>query len=116
MHNGDEYRLIARLQHREEAALRELMDLYGTRLLRLAYMLLKDRRIAEDVTQEVFLAAYQHIGQFRQEAGLLTWLSRITVNACRARLRRRERGALWLPFHLWLVDYRLRQSRPRAIR
>lgn len=41
-----------------------------------------DRQAAEDVTQQVFLKIFTSAAIFRGEAGLTTWLYRITVNAC----------------------------------
>lgn len=41
-----------------------------------------NRETAEDVTQQVFLKIYHKIGEFRAEAELMTWIYRMTVNAC----------------------------------
>lgn len=60
---------------------------YGTRVMHLAYFYLKDRHLAEDVAQEVFLKAYRSMDQFRGDSQVYTWLYRITVNLCRDRLR-----------------------------
>ena len=38
---------------------------------------------AEDATHDVFLKAYRKMDQFRGDAGVLTWLYRITINHCR---------------------------------
>ena len=46
---------------------------------------------AEDVVQEAFLRALRWSGGFRGEAAPLTWLTRIVVNACLDRCRRRSR-------------------------
>lgn len=37
---------------------------------------------AEDLAQEVFIQAYQHLGQYRNEAKFATWLCRIAINRC----------------------------------
>jgi RNA polymerase sigma-70 factor (ECF subfamily) len=69
------------------AALEQLMAEYGTKVLHLAHFYLKDRHLAEDVTQEVFLKAYNHWHAFRGESAVYTWLYRITVNLCRDKAR-----------------------------
>lgn len=69
------------------AALEQLMAEYGTKVLHLAHFYLKDRHLAEDVAQEVFLKAYHHWNSFRGESSVYTWLYRITVNLCRDKAR-----------------------------
>lgn len=48
----------------------------------LALRLLGDPTRAEDATHDVFLKAYRKMEQFRGEAGVRTWLYRITINHC----------------------------------
>lgn len=69
------------------AVLEEWMTAYGTRVMHLAYFYLKDRHAAEDISQEVFLKAYNSMDDFRGDSQVYTWLYRITVNLCRDRLR-----------------------------
>jgi RNA polymerase sigma-70 factor (ECF subfamily) len=68
-------------------ALERLMAEYGTKVLHLAFFYLKDRHLAEDVAQEVFLKAYHNWHSFRGESAVYTWLYRITVNLCRDKAR-----------------------------
>lgn len=69
------------------AAIDRLMREYGTKVLHLAYYYLKDRHLAEDVAQEVFIKAYRNWDSFRGESSAYTWLYRITVNLCRDKAR-----------------------------
>ncbi|BAD39892.1 sigma-70 family RNA polymerase sigma factor [Symbiobacterium thermophilum] len=69
------------------AAIDHLMREYGTKVLHLAYSYLKDRHLAEDVAQEVFIKAYRNWENFRGESSAYTWLYRITVNLCRDKAR-----------------------------
>ena len=48
----------------------------------LALRTVGDQTLAEDITHDVFLKAYRHLDQFRGQAGLRTWLYRITINHC----------------------------------
>ncbi|MDN4494673.1 sigma-70 family RNA polymerase sigma factor [Ureibacillus aquaedulcis] len=59
----------------------QLMELYTEKVYLLAYSFVKDRGIAEDISQEVFLKAYKYIDNYRGEASLKSWIYRITVNA-----------------------------------
>ncbi|UFJ43303.1 sigma-70 family RNA polymerase sigma factor [Brevibacillus humidisoli] len=60
---------------------------YGTRVLRLVYLFVKDRSIAEDITQDVFVKVYRHLPEFRHESSIHTWIYRIAVNECKGYLR-----------------------------
>lgn len=85
--------LLGRLRRRESAAFDELLDRYHDEIARLVYRLLGWDSEAEDVVQEVFLAAWRALPRFRGQAGLSTWLRRIAVNKCREWKRRwRVRG------------------------
>jgi RNA polymerase sigma-70 factor (ECF subfamily) len=69
---------------------------YGPPLQRLISQLLVDRTGADDVLQDVFAAAWLRQRQYRGDAGLRTWLSRIAINRCRARNRQLAwRRRLW---------------------
>jgi len=70
-----------------EAAIELLMQEYGTKVLHLAFYYLKDRYLAEDVAQEVFIKAYKHWDSFRGDSSAYTWLYKITVNLCRDKAR-----------------------------
>lgn len=48
----------------------------------LAMQYVGQTEIAEEITQDVFVKVYFKMNQFREEAGLKTWIYRITVNAC----------------------------------
>jgi RNA polymerase sigma-70 factor, ECF subfamily len=78
---------VEKLQPTAEAVLEQIMREYGTRVLRLVTLMVKDRSLAEDITQDVFLKAYRHLPRFRGESSIRTWLYRIAVNECKGCLR-----------------------------
>ena len=45
---------------------------------------------AEDVLQETFIKIFRHLGDFREESSLSTWIYRITTNECIRFLNRRK--------------------------
>ena len=57
---------------------------------RLATSILDDPHEADDAAQETFIAASRSLDRFRGEASPRTWLTTITVNGCRGRLRKRK--------------------------
>ncbi|HEY4214221.1 MAG TPA: RNA polymerase sigma factor [Steroidobacteraceae bacterium] len=68
-----------------------LIRQYNRRLYRLARAVLRDDSEAEDALQDAYVSAYHSIQEFRGEASLSTWLSRLVLNECLGRLRRTER-------------------------
>ncbi|MBB6452382.1 RNA polymerase sigma-70 factor (ECF subfamily) [Salirhabdus euzebyi] len=67
----------------KEEVLKWLMEEYGQHVIRLAYTYVKDKSLAEDVAQDVFVKCYQKLDDFRQESSYKSWLYRITVNKCK---------------------------------
>lgn len=79
----------------ESVALAELYRLHAQAVARWARRLSGPAVDAEDVVQEVFLAAHRKLPTFRGESSVSTWLYRITENVVRHR-RRKERWRRWL--------------------
>jgi RNA polymerase sigma-70 factor, ECF subfamily len=61
-----------------------------------AFRFLGNATDAEDAVQDALLSAYKHLGQFRGQAQLSTWLTTIVTNAARMQLRRRRGNYLSL--------------------
>ena len=66
-----------------EQSFTELVSEYQTSLLRMCYLNLHDKGLAEDAVQETFVKAYRTLPSFRGESSLRTWLMRIAINTCR---------------------------------
>lgn len=79
--------LVERLQAGEREAFEELVQEYQADVYGLLYHLLGDGEDARDATQETFLKIYCHIGRFRGECELRTWIYRIAVNEAANHLR-----------------------------
>ena len=90
----DDCQLAQRALAGEEEALRLIMAQNNRRLYRIARSIVLDSHEAEDVVQEAYLKAFTHLDGFRGEAGLATWLARITINEAAARLRVRRRAKI----------------------
>jgi RNA polymerase sigma-70 factor (ECF subfamily) len=68
----------------------ELVTIHRPRIFRFAFASLRDRDAAESVTQDCFLRAYQAWPQFRGDASVQTWLTRIAINLIRDATRNRR--------------------------
>lgn len=92
---GKDSDLVERLRRGEEGALEELIAEHAPWVTATARRLLGWSDGADDVTQEVFLAAFCKLASFRGQATLRTWLTTVTVNQCR-RYQRKHRSYLRL--------------------
>ena len=93
----DDAALARRVVGGDRSAFEQLMRRYNRRLYRLARATLRDDAEAEDALQEAYLAAFRKMNQFRGDAALGTWLSRLVLNECLGRLRRSARRSNVVP-------------------
>jgi RNA polymerase sigma-70 factor (ECF subfamily) len=78
------------LPERKQASFEMLMRRHNTRLFRVARSIVRNDAEAEDAVQDAYLQAYRKFDDFRGDAELTTWLTRIVVNAALMRLRRHK--------------------------
>ncbi|HVS10423.1 MAG TPA: sigma-70 family RNA polymerase sigma factor [Planctomycetota bacterium] len=96
---GHDLRLSRRAANGEPDAWREIVDRFGARIHSLALHFSRDRDRAQDLTQEIFLRMFQHLGSYRGDVPLMAWTLRLSRNLCIDDYRRRrlERGFRFLP-------------------
>jgi len=85
----DEKALIQGLKNSEASAFETLLSIYGDKILRSCYLILKD------VNQEVFISVYKHASKFKEKSSLYTWISKIAVNKCRDILKKNNEYTFW---------------------
>jgi RNA polymerase sigma-70 factor, ECF subfamily len=90
--NGPESSLIASVLAGDREKFHLLILPYEGQLFRTAFALVKNAEEAEDVVQDAVLKAYRKLGSFRGDAKFSTWLTAITLNEARGRLRRGSRA------------------------
>jgi RNA polymerase sigma factor (sigma-70 family) len=83
--------LLTGLRNGEEPAFRELVMQFQDRVYNTALGFLLQPAEAEDTAQEVFIQVFRSIHQFRGDAGLSTWIYRITVTKSLEQLRKKKR-------------------------
>jgi RNA polymerase sigma-70 factor (ECF subfamily) len=93
----DDAELVHRVARNDHEAFEVLMRRHNGRLFRVARAILRDAVEAEDTLQEAYFEAYRHSGEFRGEAQVPTWLTRIVINQALMRLRRRRRDRVVVP-------------------
>ena len=83
--------VVQRVLAGETALFEILMRRYNQRLYRISRVILRDDAEAEDVMQDAYVRAYEHLNQFAGKAAFATWLTRIAIHEALARKRRRSR-------------------------
>lgn len=83
--------IVRRARDGDLEAFEELVRSSQGEVYRLAFHLVRDRDLAEDVAQEAFLAAYRALRSFRGRSKFSTWLFRITRNCAVDAIRKASR-------------------------
>ena len=100
----DERELVREALAGSHDACRELVELYQDRLFRLMARFTRDPQEREDLVQEVFLKVFRHLGKFKFDSALYTWIYRVAVNAASDYLAARKRRPLVLLEDLQVVE------------
>ena len=74
--------LVLRARAGDREAFRTLVERYQRKIAALALGMLRNRDDAQDIVQETFTKAYQHLDRFKGDSSFYTWLYRIAVNLC----------------------------------
>ena len=85
--------VLARYLDGDERAFEELVIRYEAQVRRIAFGVLRDHALAEDVAQETFLTACRKADSFRAEGSVRSWLFRIAVRRALDELKKRGRKA-----------------------
>lgn len=86
----DESALVARAQAGDPAAFTTLVEHYQRKIYRIGKNITQNNEDAEDVLQETFLKAYEHLSGFQGNSKFYTWIVRIAVNEALMKLRKRK--------------------------
>src|SRR5450432_692245 len=86
----DEARLIREIRAGNVEAFEHFVRTYQKKITRIAQRFLRDAGEADCAAQESFLRAYQNLADFREGSTFETWLTRICINWCKDRLKRRK--------------------------
>ena len=86
----DESALVAKAREGDLAAFNELVNSYSRKIFRLAKHITQNDEDAEDVLQETFLKAFEHLDGFQGQSKFYTWIVRIAVNESLMKLRKRK--------------------------
>jgi RNA polymerase sigma factor (sigma-70 family) len=91
MQSGDDDAMMARIVRRDAVAFSHVVDAQAERLHRIAWRMIGDAVEAEDVAQEALLRLWSQASGWKTgRSGIAAWLTRVAMNLCLDRLRRRR--------------------------
>lgn len=79
--------LIARLKKKDESAFNEVMEMYKNRIYNYLHLMLGDRDMAEELTQDTFVKVYFKAGSLKT-GNLKSWIYTIATNLARSEFRK----------------------------
>jgi RNA polymerase sigma-70 factor (ECF subfamily) len=82
--------LVQRAQAGEEAAFREIVERYQSKVFSIIHGIVRQRNDVEDIAQQVFAKVFLSLRNFDFRSSLITWIYKITVNECFDYLRKRK--------------------------
>jgi len=88
--NSQEGALVRRAQSGDEAAFREIVEHYQSKVFSIIHGIVRQRNDVEDIAQQVFAKVYFSLRNFDFRSSLITWIYKITVNECFDYLRKKK--------------------------
>jgi RNA polymerase sigma-70 factor (ECF subfamily) len=88
--NSQEGALVRRAQSGDEAAFREIVERYQSKVFSIIHGIVRQRNDVEDIAQQVFAKVYFSLRNFDFRSSLITWIYKITVNECFDYLRKKK--------------------------
>ena len=89
-HDRNEAAVVAGAKAGSYEAFEELVNRYERKIYRLGLNIAGSHEDAEDVLQETFLKAFEHVADFREDSRFYTWIFRIALNMGLMKLRKRR--------------------------
>ena len=90
----NEKNLIDRTIHGDDDAFAQLMERYASGVYVLIVRITRNEEDAEELTQDVFMKVYNHIGEFASKSSFSTWLYRIAYNIAISYTRRHRQATI----------------------
>jgi RNA polymerase sigma-70 factor (ECF subfamily) len=88
--NSQEGALVRQAQSGDEAAFREIVEHYQSKVFSIIHGIVRQRNDVEDIAQQVFAKVYFSLRNFDFRSSLITWIYKITVNECFDYLRKKK--------------------------
>ena len=103
----DDSQWVELAQQGDTAAFDKLVEMYHSRIYTLTYQMTSNREDAEDLTQEVFVKAFEALPRFKRRSSFYTWLYRIGINKTINYRKKRNRNR---PLSLDAMEQEVKQD------
>jgi RNA polymerase sigma-70 factor (ECF subfamily) len=90
LNESQEAALVRRCQTGDKEAFRVLVEQYRSVLFGTAYLMIRDRGLAEDIVQEALVQMWKHLPSFRLKSSVKTWMVRIVINEVKQQFRKKQ--------------------------
>ena len=87
----DENELVERFQNGEKEVFNQLVIRYQGKIYSLIYKYIPNAETARDLSQEVFIKAFQGLPNFKRQSAFYSWIYRIAINSCIDFIRQQSR-------------------------
>lgn len=105
--------IVAMVRDGNHQAFRHIVNRYQDAVMAIAHAMLRDRDTTEDVGQQVFVRAFQHLDRFDENSSFGLWIKGIARNVVREELRKKYRYRGRIEAYARLVEQRLAESAGR---
>jgi len=92
MNQTKDQKIIDKVLNGQTNSFSELVDNYKDMVFTLALRMMKDRNLAEEVSQTTFIKIYKKLYSFKGQSKFSSWVYRITYNTCLDELRKRKKS------------------------
>ncbi len=89
--------LVSRILAGETRLFERIIRRYNQRLYRIGMAILEDDTEAEDAMQVTYIKTYGHLAQFEKRSAFNTWITRIMLNEC---LARKKKKSIFMPVNI----------------
>ena len=95
----EESQLVRLLIQKDEAAFKQVVEVYHRKVYNTVIGFLKSDELADDLSQEVFITVFESIDKFKGDSLLGTWIYKIAVTKSLEYLRKQKRKKRWGMFY-----------------
>ena len=112
----DELHIITQILAGKTGEFAYFLDTYGTQVFSLIVRMVGSEEDAEELTQDTFMKAFEHLSSFNGNSSFSTWIYRIAYNTALSALRKKQTEVLTFDDKLWNtvseteIDIRIRSS------
>ena len=100
---NDETHIIHRILKGETSLYEYFLDKYSQQVFILIIRIVENQEDAEELTQDTFLKAFEHLSSFKAESSFSTWIYRIAYNTAISATRKRKQELIVVLIYIFTL-------------